>query len=46
VGVGSTGESALINKRKFIGFELNEKYFKAASTRLEDCIEKLKINSN
>jgi len=46
MGVGSTGESALINKRKFIGFELNEKYFKAASTRLEDCIEKLKINSN
>ena len=46
MGVGSSGEAALINKRKFIGFELNEKYFKAASTRLEGCIEKLKINSN
>ena len=46
MGVGSSGEAALINKRKFIGFELNETYFKAASTRLEGCIEKLKINSN
>ena len=46
MGVGSSGEAALINKRKFIGFELNEPYFKAASTRLEGCIEKLKINSN
>lgn len=38
MGVGSTGASALINKRKFIGFELETAYFKAAEKRLKDVL--------
>lgn len=39
MGVGSTGEAALSNGRKFIGFELENTYFQAAKKRLENCIE-------
>lgn len=39
MGVGSTGASALINKRKFIGFELETSYFKAAEKRLKDVLK-------
>lgn len=39
MGVGSTGASALINKRKFIGFELETAYFKAAEKRLKDVLK-------
>ena len=42
MGVGSTGESALINKRKFIGFELEKDYFEAAEKRIRNCCESLK----
>jgi DNA modification methylase len=39
MGVGSTGASALINKRKFIGFEVETSYFKAAEKRLKDVLK-------
>tara|TARA_Y100000590_G_scaffold443558_1_gene573150 strand:+ start:216 stop:941 length:726 start_codon:yes stop_codon:yes gene_type:complete len=34
MGSGSTGVAALKNKRKFIGFEINNKYFKIAKKRI------------
>jgi len=34
MGVGSTGKAALEMNRKFIGFEIDDKYFKAATDRL------------
>ena len=34
MGSGSTGVAALANKRKFIGFEINDKYFKIAKKRI------------
>jgi site-specific DNA-methyltransferase (adenine-specific) len=34
MGSGSTGESALLLKRKFVGIELNPSYFETAKTRL------------
>ena len=36
MGVGSTGVAALELNRKFIGFEINPNYFKAAQTRLKN----------
>jgi len=38
MGVGSTGIAALEMNRKFIGFELEEIYFKAAQKRIEENI--------
>ncbi|PIU43530.1 MAG: hypothetical protein COS97_00525 [Candidatus Nealsonbacteria bacterium CG07_land_8_20_14_0_80_40_10] len=43
MGVGSTGIAALNLKRKFIGIEIDEKYFKAAEKRLKIAASKLKI---
>ena len=34
MGVGSTGKAALEMNRKFIGFEIDDKYFKATTNRL------------
>jgi site-specific DNA-methyltransferase (adenine-specific)/modification methylase len=34
MGVGSTGEAALEMNRKFIGFEIESKYFEVAKKRL------------
>jgi DNA modification methylase len=36
MGVGSTGVSALNLKRKFIGFEIDDNYFNAAKSRIEN----------
>ena len=36
MGSGSTGEACRILKRNFIGYELNEEYFKIAKARIED----------
>ena len=36
MGVGSTGVAALKNNRRFIGIELDEKYFKAAQKRIKE----------
>lgn len=36
MGVGSTGVAALKNNRRFIGVELDEKYFKAAQKRIKE----------
>jgi site-specific DNA-methyltransferase (adenine-specific)/modification methylase len=35
MGVGSTGEAALTNNRKFIGIELDKEYFKASEKRIK-----------
>ncbi len=35
MGSGTTGVAALELKRKFIGIEINEEYFKIASSRIE-----------
>ena len=42
MGVGSSGEAALLNNRKFIGFELEDAYFNAAEKRLNALSENLK----
>lgn len=40
MGVGSTGKAALEMNRKFIGFEIDDKYFKIAERRLS-CIQQV-----
>jgi DNA modification methylase len=35
MGSGSTGEACLLTNRKFIGIELEEKYFNISKERLE-----------
>jgi len=40
MGSGTTGVSAMLNKRKFIGIELDEEYFKIATERLEEVKKK------
>lgn len=40
-GVGSTGEAAIKAKRKYIGIEIDKKYFKEASKRLRNIKNKL-----
>jgi site-specific DNA-methyltransferase (adenine-specific) len=37
LGSGTTGKMAVIHKRKFIGIELDPKYFEIAKRRIEDC---------
>ena len=39
MGSGTTGKMALLNKRHFIGIELNEEYFSAAKQRIFKCKE-------
>lgn len=41
MGVGSTGVAALNLSRRFIGIEIEEKYFRAAERRLENMPQKL-----
>lgn len=38
-GSGTTGKMSLLNKRKFIGIELEEEYFEIAHTRMQDAME-------
>lgn len=50
MGSGSTGVACILTNRKFIGIELDEKYFEIAKNRIEESIEKkeelLKILTN
>lgn len=41
MGSGTTGVSALLNKRKFIGIEIDESYYKIAKDRLKESSELL-----
>lgn len=43
MGVGSTGVAALKHDRKFIGVEIDEKYFKAAEERLKRAAARLRL---
>ncbi|MDR3176542.1 MAG: site-specific DNA-methyltransferase [Desulfovibrio sp.] len=45
MGVGSTGVAALENGRRFIGIELEEKYYNAAERRLQSCKRQLPLFS-
>lgn len=38
MGSGTTGKMALLNKRKFIGIELDEEYYNIAQKRIENAI--------
>lgn len=50
MGSGSTGVACILTDRKFIGIELDDKYFEIAKNRIEESIEKkeelLKILTN
>jgi DNA modification methylase len=37
MGSGSTGVASIINKRKFIGSEVNEEYCEISRSRMEKC---------
>ena len=41
MGSGSTGEACLCNNRKFIGVEIDEKYFNIAKDRIEKCLDNI-----
>ena len=41
MGSGSTGEACLYNNRKFIGVEIDEKYFNIAKDRIEKCLDNI-----
>lgn len=45
MGSGSTGVVCLNLNRKFIGIELDEKYFNIAKNRLEECEKNLMSNN-
>lgn len=38
VGIGSTVLASIKTNRKYIGFELDEKYYKIANKRIQDII--------
>lgn len=42
MGSGSTGVACINTNRKFIGIELEEKYFNVAKNRIEEAIDKKK----
>lgn len=44
MGSGSTGVACVNTKRKFIGFEIDEKYFEIAKQRIEDAVFSLQKN--
>ena len=41
MGSGTTGKMSIINDREFIGYELDERYFKIASERIADAQNKV-----
>jgi site-specific DNA-methyltransferase (adenine-specific)/modification methylase len=45
MGVGSTGEAAIMNGRKFIGVELENSYYEAAVKRLKSGVNQLDLFS-
>ena len=40
MGSGSTGVACMLTNRKFIGIELDDKYFEIAKNRLNEVVEK------
>ena len=40
MGSGSTGVACMLTDRKFIGIELDDKYFEVAESRLNETVEK------
>ena len=40
MGSGSTGVACILTRRKFIGIELDDKYFEIAENRLKEATEK------
>lgn len=44
MGSGSTGVACINTNRKFIGIELDEKYFEIAKDRIENTYENVKVN--
>ena len=40
MGSGSTGVACMLTDRKFIGIELDDKYFEISKSRLNEAVEK------
>ena len=40
MGSGSTGVAAMLTDRRFIGIELDDKYFEIAGNRIKESIDK------
>ena len=43
IGSGTTAVPCIKNERKFIGFEIEKKYFKVANNRIEDELSQIKL---
>lgn len=45
MGSGTTAKTAMLNNRKFLGFEINDSYFNIIADRLDNTLKEIDIKS-